>query len=281
MNKAPNARQLIMGLLLAEQPLVQQARWLSSRQVVLACRLFGISENSARVALARLSAAGLVASAGRGTYRLGEAALALAGDVASWREAESRLRAWSGHWILVCCGMLGRTDRPALARRQRALAMLGFRELEKDIYCRPDNLLGGVAAVRSRLQMLGLEPQALVLLASELEDSCDQGAQHLWDGEALNLGYQQQHQRLAQWLALVDALSPEDAARESWLLGSQAIRQIVFDPLLPEPLVDIAARHRFIDMAKTFDRAGYAIWQRLFQSHFGSPGDENDECNPH
>ena len=61
---APNARQIVMGLLQAEQ-----GEALSSRQIVAACRLLGITENNARVALARLSAAGLIASGERGSYQ--------------------------------------------------------------------------------------------------------------------------------------------------------------------------------------------------------------------
>ncbi|MFN3714321.1 MAG: PaaX family transcriptional regulator C-terminal domain-containing protein [Alcanivoracaceae bacterium] len=257
---APNARRIIMGLLLAEgdQPL-------SSRQVVAACDLFGISENSARVALARLSASGLIASAERGSYQLGEAATALAGDVATWREAESRLGGWSGHYIAVLTGALGRTDRTALRRRERVLDMLGFRELDKDCFVRPDNLAGGVEAVRPRLYALGLESEAPVFLASGFDHTRTTRLPTLWDGAALNQLYQRQHEALNRWLDNADQLEPEDAARESFLLGGRAIRHIVFDPLLPAPLVDADARHAFIQTVKQFDRAGYAIWQRLYQ----------------
>jgi phenylacetic acid degradation operon negative regulatory protein len=257
---APNARRIIMGLLLADgdQPL-------SSRQVVTACALFGISENSARVALARLSASGLIASAERGSYQLGEAATALAGDVATWRESEARLGDWSGQYIAVLTGALGRTDRSALRRRERALDMLGFRELDKDCFLRPDNLRGGVEAVRQRLYALGLEAEAPVFIASGFDHSRTTRLPALWDGESLNQLYRRQQAQLTRWLERADQLEPEDAARESFLLGGRAIRHIVFDPLLPAPLVDADARHDFIQTVKAFDRAGYAIWQRLYQ----------------
>lgn len=256
-----NARRIIMGLLQAER-----GEPLSSRQVVAACGLFGVAENSARVALARLSAAGLVASAERGSYRLGEAASALAGDVATWRQAEARLSDWSGHYLAVLTSMLGRTDRTALRRRERALEMLGFRELERGFHVRPDNLVGGVQAVRQRLYALGLERQAPVLRASEFDATRQAQLPTLWDGEGLNQRYRQQYRQLNDWLARADQLAPEDAAREAFLLGGRAIRYIVFDPLLPAPFVDVSARHDFIRMTRQFDQAGYAIWQRLYQS---------------
>ena len=267
---APSARRIIMGLLLADGD-----HPLSSRQVVMACALFGISENSARVALARLSASGLIASAERGSYQLGEAATALAGDVSTWREAESRLAEWSGQYVMVLTGVLGRSDRTALRHRERALQMLGFRELEKDVFVRPDNLRGGVEAIRQRLHALGLERSAPVFLASGFDHDRSTRLPALWDGAGLNRLYRQQQALLSRWLERADQLAPEDAARESFLLGGRAIRHIVFDPLLPAPLVDAQARHGFIQTVKQFDRAGYAIWQRLYQSRDGQsqPGD--------
>ena len=43
-----------------------------------------------------------------------------------------------------------------------------------------------------------------------------------------------------------------------------AKRQIVFDPLLPPPLVDVGERRAFIETMKTMDREGRRIWKRFF-----------------
>ena len=59
------------------------------------------------------------------------------------------------------------------------------------------------------------------------------------------------------------ALPLERAARESFELGHRAIRQLVFDPWLPAPLVDVAARQRFVAAVSRHDAAGRGIWQRL------------------
>lgn len=265
MPDAPNARQVIMGLLVAEPD-----QTLSSRNLVAACGLFGLTENSARVALARLAASGLVESAERGSYRLGEAATGLAGDVATWRQAEQRLAAWSGRYLMVHCGPLGRSDRTALRKRERAMEMLGLREFERDLYVRPDNLVGGVAAVRNRLYGLGLEPDASIFVAGDFDADRATRLEGLWDGTALNRLYRQQRDSLERWLARADDLALEDAARESFLLGDRAIRHIVFDPLLPAPLVDEQLRHAFIETVQRFDRAGYGIWQRLYRVQQGS-----------
>jgi len=262
----PKPKNLILELLLAAR-----GAPLSARDAIQACSLFDIAESSVRVALVRLSSAGLIEGAGRGSYRLGAQAVELAGDVGSWREAEARVRPWVGGYVAVHCAALGRSDRVALRARTRALHMLGFEELERALYIRPDNLVGGVAAIRRRLHVLGLEPAANVFLANDFDAAREARAHGLWDGKALTASYRQTRQHLKRWLDDADELEPDVAAREAFLLGSRAIRQVVFDPLLPEPLVDVGERHAFVDAVRRFDQAGRAIWQRLFASRDMAP----------
>src|SRR5690606_4769938 len=105
------------------------------------------------------------------------------------------------------------------------------------------NLRGGVEAIRQRLYALGLEQGAPVFLADGFDPERRTRLPALWDGNGLNQLYRQQQALLSRWLERADQLAPEDAARESFLLGGRAIRHIVFDPLLPAPLVDVQARH--------------------------------------
>ena len=85
----------------------------------------------------------------------------------------------------------------------------------------------------------------------------------LWDAAALDAHYRDTTARLTAWLEGARALPLERAARESFELGHAAIRSLVFDPLLPAPLVDAAARSRFIKTVARFDDAGKAVWQRF------------------
>lgn len=261
-----NPKNLILDLMLAagDKPLI-------ARDAILAGALFQISENSLRVTLARLSAARLIETAERGAYRLGPAATDLAGEVASWRTLESRLRTWQGSYIVVHCGALGRSDRAALPRRERALQMMGFRLLERGLYIRPDNIESDLDALRQRLYKLGLDRDAAVFRASGLDPAREAIVRQLWDGQALTQNYRQLRLKLEDWLARGDQLSLEAAARESFLLGGQAIHQLVFDPLLPEPFVDSQARHAFIQAVHHFDDTGRAIWNRFFASMAETP----------
>jgi len=257
-DEAPNARSLILRLLA-----VVEGGVLSVSEAVRACALFDISENSVRVTLARLTQAGRTESIDRGVYRLGPQARQLGADVAAWRTFEERLTDWSGHWIAAATGGLPRSDRKVLRARERALSMLGMRELDNGLYLRPDNLLGGVEAVRARLTGLGLGAEAAVFRASGFDPEREGRALGLWQEEAPGESYGAEAARLTRWLEQAGALPLQQAARESYVLGDAAIRRIVFDPMLPAPLADEAARRAYIDTAKRFDDAGRRIWSEF------------------
>jgi len=256
--ETPNARRVVLNLLG-----VAGGGALGAAEAIAACALFGISENSARVTLARLSRARLVEAAERGVYRLGPQGRAIAAAIAGWREAEARLVPWGGGWVAAATGGLPRSDRKVLRARSRALSMLGMRELDNGLFVRPDNFVGGVATVRERLAGLGLEPEAAVFRADGLDPARQARAMALWRAEGLADAYRQGARRLDAWAAGADALPLAAAARESFILGDDAIRRIVFDPMLPAPLADEAGRRGFIDAAIRFDALGRRIWSRF------------------
>jgi DNA-binding transcriptional regulator PaaX len=127
-----------------------------------------------------------------------------------------------------------------------------------------DALEGGCAQLRDRLHALGLDRRVLVFRVDELDPVLDKRARGLWDGRALERAYARTRERLERWIEHEATLDREVAARESFLLGSEAIRQILFDPRLPEPLVDAAARRALVDAMRRFDGVGRRIWTRLF-----------------
>ncbi|MCB9586089.1 MAG: PaaX family transcriptional regulator [Polyangiaceae bacterium] len=230
----------------------------------------GVSSNNVRVTLARLVADSLVQSVGRGEYRLGAAGSALAAEVAGWRERLQSLKRWRGNYVVAACAGLGRGDRAAVNRRERALTLTGFRQLEGDLWLRPDNLVGGVQRVRERLERLQLSPgqasleaRPLVFRAAELADCDEARIAALWDVKRIERGYEETRTRLEQWLEGADRLTPQVAARQSFLLGDGAIRQWVFDPLLPEELIDGELRQKFVASVVRFDEAGQRIWRAL------------------
>jgi len=238
---------------------------LGVRELLAACAVFGLPENSVRVALARAVAAELLVAPSRGRYALGPQARPLADEVGRWRNTIAQLTDWAGDWVAVHVGASGRSDRPALRARERAFALLGMAEFERGLHLRPNNLVGGVTALRARLAALlpdGIET-GTVFVASDLAPADAAHARSLWDGAALDAGYRDTTAQLTEWLEESARLPLHRAAREAFDLGNEAIRRIVFDPLLPAPLVDARARARFIAAVSRFDHAGQAIWRRF------------------
>lgn len=256
---AVTAKRMLLELFTAAGPGEAPASVL-----VQAAALLHLSETNVRVTLARLVAAGTLELTGRGMYRLGADAQALTKQVTSWRELEKQLRKWDGGWACVHLGGLGRTDRAALRRRERALRLLGFRALGPALEVRPDNFEGGVPALRERLHALGLDEEALVVRATELDPRTEARARALWDGRRLTTGYRSTRERIDRWLVAAQDLTPQVAAREAFMFGGEVLRQILFDPRLPEPLVDVSERRAMVEAAKRLDAYGRRLWQRLF-----------------
>ena len=154
---SPTAKSLIVDLL-STLPR-SRAGSMPVRALVAAGRCFGIAENSVRVALARLVAAGTVDHDERGRYRLGERTEAIRREVSSWKTRHQDVQDWSDRSftaVFLPPEPAVRSGRRAAARRQRALGLLGFRSLETGLALRPDNLAGGVERTRERL--LDLDP---------------------------------------------------------------------------------------------------------------------------
>jgi len=262
---APNAKSLILDLLSS-----LRGRPMPVRALVAAGSLFGISNESIRVALVRLCARAIIEHNERGQYRIAPAAQPVQAHVAAWMRIEERLVPWRGEWIGIHTGGLARGDRTQLRRRTRALHYLGFRTLAGHLFVRPDNLRGGVDAVRSELLGLGLDGAALVFAIGQLDAETEARARALWDGGALCRGYRETCAVLVRSAARLDTIPPHAAMVESFVLGGQAIRQLALDPLLPEPIVPAAARAALVDAMREYDRLGRACWRTFMKSH-GAP----------
>ncbi len=261
----PTAKSLILDLLST-----LRGGAMPVRALVAAGALFDVAENAMRVELARLGARGLVERDERGRYRFAPRAKAVESRVASWGAVEERMSAWSGGWVGVHTAALPRSDRRAARRRERAFALLGFRELETALWIRPDNLRGGVAEVRRQLEALGLDRDAIVFGIAQLDARTEARARALWNVESLRREYRALLDAVAKSERRVAALPDERAMVETFLLGGRAIRQLVFDPLLPEPILPAVERRALIEAMRRYDRVGRERWRRFMRAH-GAP----------
>lgn len=238
--------------------------------LVAAAKLFRIDENALRVAIARLLASGQIARDERGQYRLGAAAHAIDRRVLGWRAAELRIGRWPGGWWLVRAGTLPAARSRGRRERERALALLGFAELAPGLALRPDNLRAELGELRAELQELGLERDALLALVRELDADSEVRARSLWKRDTLARCYARSRAELEASEARLALLPEERAMVESSLLGGRVIRELVLDPLLPEPLAPEAERRALVAAMRRYDRAGRRAWASFLARH-GAP----------
>jgi phenylacetic acid degradation operon negative regulatory protein len=269
-----SAKSLILDLLST-----LDGRAMPVRALIAAGDLFGVSAESVRVALVRLLERGTVARDERGQYRISSAGEAVQRHVVAWHQIEARLVPWGGGWVAAHTTAAARADRAAMRRSARALAFLGLRELEPGLWLRPDNLAGGVEAVRRELIGLGLSETSPVFGIQQLDARSDARARALWRSEEIRRGYRDMRARLARSAGRLAALDAPQAMVESFLIGGEAIRLVVLDPLLPEPLVPAAERRALVDELRQYDRLGRERW-RPFMQQQGAPH-PRAPFNPH
>ncbi|MDB2330666.1 PaaX family transcriptional regulator [Alteromonas sp.] len=225
--------------------------------------LFGISENNIRVTLTRLQSANLLQLVERGFYELGAEGKLLANEINAWPTVEATLCSWREDWIAVLTNTLEKSDRKAKRARERAFKLTGMQEVSNDFYIRPNNVIGGVNELRKRLFSLGLDKRAMVFNTSQFSTPQEELNRRQWQSEALEEGYQKGLQAIQQSLVRLNSLPLEEAAKESYLVGDNALQQLVFDPLLPAPLVDVSLRKLYRAKVHEYDQAGAAIWQQF------------------
>jgi phenylacetic acid degradation operon negative regulatory protein len=232
--------------------------------LIAAGGLFGIPENAMRVATTRLLSANALARDERGRYRLGPAAAPVDERVTSWRRLEERRVRWDGAWLAVQRVGLGR------GAGQRALRLLGFAPFSRELALRPDNLRGGVAAVRAELRGLGLPSGAAVFGLRDFDDDTHARACGLWDAALLRARYVRSRLALEKSEARLAHAREDVAMKESFLLGGRVIRELVSDPLLPDALAPAAERRALVASMRRYDRVGRRLWADFMARH-GAP----------
>ena len=259
----PTPKSLILDLLSTVR-----GQAMPVRALVAAGEVFGISSESMRVALVRLLSRGTIERNERGQYRIAPAAQAIERHVVAWTRTEERVAPWRpGSWIAAHTAGLARGDRTQVRRRHRTLQLFGRRELSAHLWVRPNNLKGGIDGVRAELFSLGLERDAPVFELSQLEPRVEAQARRLYDTTALRRQYASMRAALERSSARLSQLAPTAAMAESFLLGGQAIRHIVLDPLLPEPMIPAAERRALSECMRRYDQLGRACWRPFMQAH--------------
>ena len=230
-------------------------RGTSVKTIMATGAMFDFSDNLMRVSLSRLVTRGKVENISRGHYRLTDLADPLSEFVERWRLGEDRSRPWDGHsWLLL------HTSEPDLDDRDWALDALGFREVTAGLWSRPDNLSLDAGELERLLLRLGMDGDSVLVSAAQLSERWQQAWQRQFDVQALAQTYTACRTRLLESLDRLAGKSREDAMRETFLIGGEAVHILAKDPLLPGQMMDPAPRRALWQTMLDYDRKGREIW---------------------
>ncbi len=257
-----SARELILTLTDSTK-----AQSLSASYLIAAGSLFGLEPNNMRVALARLVKDGALLSVGRGQYGLGSRSGTLNTLVRNWAKAEQTLVAWKGGWLTVLTGHLARSSKTQRRGNERALGLYGFAQAQPGFWVRPANLSRTLIPLRCELIDLGLDENAICTETASLQPPSAVQPETLWPIGSLTKRYESNCQMLASSEQRLAAMNEQECARETLLVGRAVTRDILLDPLLPEPLIDVNARRAMIEAMRSYDRIGKNYWRKLYTRH--------------
>jgi phenylacetic acid degradation operon negative regulatory protein len=211
-------------------------------QLVETAGLFGITENTARTALSRMSSAGeVVAEDGR--YRLTGRLLDRQRRQDEGRRP--RRRRWNGRWRLA----IVTTDRRAAADRaalRAELTRLRLAEWREGVWARPDNL---------ELVPTGLAADHCAWAIADVD-----APPALWDLD----GWAAEAASLVRELRALP-VDGTDALEPGFVLSAAVLRHLASDPLLPDEL--LPRRWPGDDLRSTYDEWDRAYRRVLAQWH--------------
>lgn len=202
------ARSVVLSVMLGAHP-----AWATSAELLQLTSDFGIREQTLRVALTRMVAAGDLVRSDDG-YRLSDRLL-----TRQRRQDDAldpRTRDWDGDWITLVITAVG-MDARARAALRNTLQIKRFGELREGVWLRPDNLDDELPVeVAGRVRVL----HARDADPAEL-------AERLWD--------------LMAWAATGHRLLNEMAAARDiparFRAAAAIVRHLLSDPVLPEALL--------------------------------------------
>ncbi|WP_151827964.1 PaaX family transcriptional regulator C-terminal domain-containing protein [Acinetobacter oleivorans] len=260
-NTKINARHLIIDLFLSSA-----YSQLTIKQILIAAKLFNMSDNGIRVATTRLLNEGMIESVERGIYQLSPSTKDWAKVILNRKNGIKQTKEWQQNYLAVFTGTLGRIDRTALKKREHALHQFGFRELETGIYIRPDNLAYSFEKTCEELVLTGLENEAKISIIQKFDSKTVSLIPSLWDTKQLEENYEMYSQDIQEWLLNYKNLSLKEAATQALLLGRETITLLMNDPLLPPPFVNEHARNQFAQNVQQLDSIGQKLWQKLYEN---------------
>jgi phenylacetic acid degradation operon negative regulatory protein len=244
-------------------------RPISAAAIVGACALFGISSNNTRVALARLVADGRLEKVGPASYALSEDAEAFNRYVLGWSQIDRLDKGWNTKWMMV------HLERPPSTRTReyarRAYEFSRVAEVNPTLAARPDNLRLNPFELRNTLITFGLEGPFFISCAEVDDYTASHWVMNLWHTDRLRAAHNRMAARIEASLVRLGKLSFEKALVESFVVGGEAIRSLVLDPLLPEIFMPGRERNFVLEVMRAYDKVGRMLWRKFNERFEDSP----------
>lgn len=252
------AKSLLLDLLRASEPKTCPVSFL-----VEIGHIFGISENSIRVTITRLLGKKIIEQDERGYYRLLDAENPLREWVSGWLSGEDRVVAWEGSWLSL--SIAPSLKAKELKSIEVAAFRLGFREVWRKYWLRPDNLAKDNKTLRRQItRMSGVS--AFILTSSDqvllADDSV--GIESLWDVRVLQENYRTQISALKKRLSNPKKYSIETVVKDTFTIGGDVIYLLAVDPLLPQEMIDTQLRGELTQLMYRYDRSFRPVWDNAF-----------------
>ncbi len=229
-------------------------------------KLFGFTPNSMRVTVTRLLSTGVLRQDERGYYYLNRDSFndktnLLSTLIGRWHLGEQRRRNWDKTWVLVCL-----PDRKAITNDKeyiKALRYMGFATDNGHQWTRPNYLNFSRSQYCEYLVQLGLTREAHIFVVAEADPElirCWENA--LWPISEYQNNYQSLLAELKKSMNSVHKIPLNQAAVESFILGSKVVNTLATDPLLPEEIMPCSARESLTNSMLEYDLIGKEIWNR-------------------
>ncbi|HYR78903.1 MAG TPA: hypothetical protein VEO55_02800 [Candidatus Dormibacteraeota bacterium] len=244
-------------------------RPISAAAIVEACALFGISSNNARVALARLVADGRLDKVGPASYALSEDAEYFNRRVLGWSQIDKLEKGWNAKWTMVHLQRPPSTRTREYARRAYRFARVA--EVNPTLAVRPDNLRLDHYDIRDTLITFGLEGPFFVSCADVDDYVAEQWVMNLWHADRLRAAHNRMAARIEASLVRLGRVPFEKALVESFIVGGEAIRALVLDPLLPEIFMPGRERNFVLKLMRAYDQVGRMLWHQFNERFEHSP----------
>ncbi len=226
-------------------------------------KFFGFTSNTIRVAVTRLLRENSIVSDERGFYHLSKRLRPVSKIIDSWQMGESRIKKWNKKWI--CC-LLPKDTAAKLSKNKKALDFSGFKEGLPGLWVRPDNLWLNIPDICKVMDQIGLTKDAEFFISEQFNKKIvGRWMKFLWPVEDLNNSLIDITKKLEESYIKIQSMPLEDAMRESYLYGGEAVNRLIKDPLLPEEIMEKKHRVALTNSMLGYDEVGKKIWQENFQ----------------